>query len=95
MYRKYMTTRNEYGIKRTDKSKTTEPFNEYDKEAEYEKVDSIIGAMSLNSRQRSILDFYMEGLGVSEISRRMNLATSTVWRNRMKLQLKFNEFMGV
>jgi hypothetical protein len=37
----------------------------------------------------------MEGFGVSEISRRMNLATSTVWRNRMKLQLKFNEFVGV
>jgi hypothetical protein len=93
MYRKYMTTRNEYSIKGTDKSKTTEPFNDYDKEAEYEKVESIIGAMRLNNRQKTILDFYMEGFGVSEISRRMNLATSTVWRNRMKLQMKYQEFM--
>jgi hypothetical protein len=38
MYRKYMTTRNEFGIKRTDKSKVTEPFNEYDKEASYLQV---------------------------------------------------------
>jgi hypothetical protein len=37
----------------------------------------------------------MEGFGVSEISRRMNLATSTVWRNRMKLQLKYQEFIEV
>jgi hypothetical protein len=95
MYRKYMTTRNEFGIKRTDKSKVTEPFNDYNKETEYEKVDHIIGAMSLNSRQRTILDFYMEGFGVSEISRRMNLATSTVWRNRMELQMIYQEFIGL
>jgi DNA-binding NarL/FixJ family response regulator len=51
--------------------------------------------MRLNDRQKTILDYYMEGFGVSEISRRMNIETSTVWRNRIKLQLKYNILMGV
>jgi DNA-binding NarL/FixJ family response regulator len=80
-------------LKPTDKSKTAEPFEENNTEASYDRVDEIIVGMRLNNRQKTILDFYMEGFGVSEISRRMNIETSTVWRNRIKLQLKYNDFM--
>jgi DNA-binding NarL/FixJ family response regulator len=64
-------------------------------EASHDRVDEIISGMRLNDRQKTILDYYMEGFGVSEISRRMNIETSTVWRNRIKLQLKYNILMGV
>jgi DNA-binding NarL/FixJ family response regulator len=90
-----MSRYNEYGLKPTDKAKTTEPFEENTTEASHDRVDEIISGMRLNSRQKTILDYYMEGFGVSEISRRMNIETSTVWRNRIKLQIKYTAFMGI
>jgi hypothetical protein len=93
MYRKYMCRYNEYGLKPTDKAKTAEPFEENNTEASHNRVDEIIDGMRLNNRQKTILDYYMEGFGVSEISRRMKIETSTVWRNRIKLQMKYTAFM--
>jgi DNA-binding NarL/FixJ family response regulator len=83
----------EYSLKPTDKAKTAEPFEENHTEASHDRVHEIIVGMRLNDRQKTILDFYMEGFGVSEISRRMNIQTSTVWRNRIKLQIKYTAFM--
>jgi DNA-binding NarL/FixJ family response regulator len=90
-----MCRHNEYGVKPTDKAKSTEPFEENKTEASHDRVDEIIDGMRLNDRQKTILDYYMEGFGVSEISRRMKIETSTVWRNRIKLQMKYVAFMGV
>jgi hypothetical protein len=95
MYRKYMCRYMEFGLRPTDKVKTAEPFEENNTEASHDRVEEIIDGMRLNNRQKTILDFYMEGFGVSEISRRMNIETSTVWRNRIKLQMKYVAFMGV
>jgi DNA-binding NarL/FixJ family response regulator len=85
----------EFGLRPTDKVKTAEPFEENNTEASHDRVDKIIIGMQLNNRQKTILDYYMEGFGVSEISRRMKIETSTVWRNRIKLQIKYVALMGV
>jgi hypothetical protein len=95
MYQKYKCRHMEFGLRPTDKVKTAEPFEENNTEASHDRVDEIIDGMRLNARQKTILDYYMEGFGVSEISRRMKIETSTVWRNRIKLQIKYVALMGV
>lgn len=91
IHRRRKYRENTYPLLATDMAKTAEPFEENTIEESHEKVEKTIRAMHLTNRQKLTLDCYMKGMGVMEISRLLNVATCTVWRNRMQLQRKYNE----
>ncbi|MBR7177632.1 MAG: hypothetical protein IKD26_05420 [Clostridia bacterium] len=60
-------------------------------EESYAKVDEIVSKMNLKPRTNDVLDCYINGMGVCEISRMLNIGVSTVWRHRKLLERKYVE----
>ncbi len=87
--RKYRT--NTHTLLNTDIAHSEEPFEENNTEQGYDRTETIIKAMNLTKKQAQTLECYMQGMGICETSRFLNVVTSTVWRSRMLLQRKYNE----
>ena len=81
----------ECGISRNNVIVNAEPFSENNAEKYTEKVEKIISAMDLTERQSKVLDYYLQGKGICEISRLLSLSLSTVWRTRLSLQQKYTD----
>ena len=80
---------------KTDIIQTSEPFEENTKEQTLDRVEELIANMKLTKKQTLTLNCYQKGMRVSEISRLLSVNPSTVWRSRMILQRKYNQFMGL
>lgn len=68
-----------------------EPFSENNAKKDAEKVEKIVSVMDLTERQSKVLDYYLQGKGICEISRLLSLSLSTVWRTRLSLQQKYTD----
>ncbi len=59
-----------------------------------ERVDAIVAQMNLKEKHKKVLDCYLRGMGVVEISKSLGIAYATVWRHRMLLQQRYIEVTG-
>ena len=59
-----------------------------------ERVDAIVAQMNLKEKHKKVLDCYLKGMGVVEISKSLGIAYATVWRHRMLLQQRYIEVTG-
>ncbi len=50
--------------------------------------------MNLKEKHKKVLDCYLKGMGVVEISKSLGIAYATVWRHRMLLQKRYIEVTG-
>ena len=66
--------------------KKTVYFEEDTSAENQERADSIVEQMNLKEKHKKVLDCYLQGLGVVEISKVLGIAYATVWRHRMLLQ---------
>ena len=92
--------------KRWDYHKRTYPINHKDAEEDIEcieentinesqeRADSIVARMNLKEKHKKVLDCYLKGMGVVEISKSLGIAYATVWRHRMLLQKRYIEVTG-
>ena len=74
---------------------TIDQLEENNSEESYAKVDEIVSKMNLKQRTNDVLECYINGMGVCEISRTLNIGISTVWRHRKLLGMKYEEIVGV
>ncbi len=90
LYKKlFLPEKYECKISRNNVIVNVEPFSENNAEKDAEKVEKIVSAMDLTERQTKVLDYYLQGKGICEISRLLSLSLSTVWRTRLSLQQKY------
>ena len=59
-----------------------------------ERADEIVARMNLKEKHKKVLDCYLRGMGVVEISKSLGIAYATVWRHRMLLQQRYIEVTG-
>ncbi len=58
------------------------------------RADEIVSRMNLKEKHKKVLDCYLRGMGVVEISKSLGIAYATVWRHRMLLQQRYIEVTG-
>ena len=58
-------------------------------EKDYTEVDSKIELLNLKPRDRTVLDCYMAGMACHEIAEFLDISRITVWRRRMRAQVKY------
>ena len=59
-----------------------------------ERAKAIVARMNLKEKHKKVLDCYLKGMGVVEISKSLGIAYATVWRHRMLLQQRYIEVTG-
>ena len=59
-----------------------------------ERAKAIVARMNLKEKHKKVLDCYLRGMGVVEISKSLGIAYATVWRHRMLLQQRYIEVTG-
>ena len=59
-----------------------------------ERAKEIVARMNLKEKHKKVLDCYLKGMGVVEISKSLGIAYATVWRHRMLLQKRYIEVTG-
>ena len=92
--------------KRWDYHKRTSPISYKDAEEDIECIEentvdesqerakAIVAQMNLKEKHKKVLDCYLKGMGVVEISKSLGIAYATVWRHRMLLQQRYIEVTG-
>ena len=92
--------------KRWDYHKRTHPISHKDAEEDIECIEEntineskerakeIVARMNLKEKHKKVLDCYLKGMGVVEISKSLGIAYATVWRHRMLLQQRYIEVTG-
>ncbi len=58
------------------------------------RANTIVAQMNLKEKHKKVLDCYLKGMGVVEISKSLGIAYATVWRHRMLLQQRYIEVTG-
>ena len=58
-------------------------------EKDYTEVDNKIELLNLKPRDRAVLDCYMAGMSCNEIAEHLDIDRVTVWRRRMRAQVKY------
>ena len=58
-------------------------------EKDYTEVDNKIELLNLKPRDRVVLDCYMAGMTCMEIAEFLDISRITVWRRRMRAQVKY------
>lgn len=93
-YRIFNYHRKTQPINYKDAEKETAFFEEDTSEQSQERADAIVGQMNLKEKHKKVLDCYIQGMGVVEISKSLGIAYATVWRHRMLLQQHYIEVIG-
>ena len=90
-YKNYTEHRHRAPLPAKHPSVTIEQIEEKNSEEYYVKVDEIVSKMNLKPRTNDVLECYINGMGVCEISRTLNIGISTVWRHRKLIEKKYLE----
>ena len=57
---------------------------------DYSVVDETLEKMNLNQGQQDVLDCFMNGMSYRQVARFLDVAVSTVFRRRLKIQMIYN-----
>ena len=93
-YKRWSYHQRTYPISYKDAEEDTESTGENIIAESQERADSIIARMNLKEKHKKVLDCYLRGMGVVEISKSLGIAYATVWRHRMLLQKRYIEVTG-
>ena len=59
-------------------------------EQDYSVVDETLSKMNLNQGQQDVLDCFINGMSYRQAARYLDVAVSTVFRRRLKIQMLYN-----
>ena len=59
-------------------------------EQDYSVVDETLAKMNLNQGQQDVLDCFINGMSYRQAARYLDVAVSTVFRRRLKIQMLYN-----
>ena len=93
-YKRWSYHKRTYPISYKDAEKDIEFIEENSINESQERVDAIVAQMNLKEKHKKVLDCYLKGMGVVEISKSLGIAYATVWRHRMLLQQRYIEVTG-
>ena len=93
-YKRWSYHQRTYHISDRDADKDMEIIEESTINESQERADAIVARMNLKEKHKKVLDCYLRGMGVVEISKSLGIAYATVWRHRMLLQQRYIEVTG-
>ena len=93
-YKKWSYQQRTYPISYRDAEEDIEYTEEITLAESQERADAIVARMNLKEKHKKVLDCYLRGMGVVEISKSLGIAYATVWRHRMLLQKRYIEVTG-
>ena len=93
-YKRWSYHQRTYPISYKDADKNIESSPENTVDESQERADEIVARMNLKEKHKKVLDCYLKGMGVVEISKSLGIAYATVWRHRMLLQKRYIEVTG-
>ena len=83
-----------YPISHKDAEEDIEYTEENRVDESQKRANTIVARMNLKEKHKKVLDCYLKGMGVVEISKSLGIAYATVWRHRMLLQQRYIEVTG-
>ena len=93
-YKRWSYHQRTYHISYKDAEEDIEFIEENTINESQERADDIVARMNLKEKHKKVLDCYLRGMGVVEISKSLGIAYATVWRHRMLLQQRYIEVTG-
>ena len=93
-YKRWSYHQRTYPISYKDAEEDIEFIEENTINESQERADAIVARMNLKEKHKKVLDCYLRGMGVVEISKSLGIAYATVWRHRMLLQQRYIEVTG-
>ena len=93
-YKRWDYHKRTYPISYKDAEEDIESTQENTVDDSQERADYIVARMNLKEKHKKVLDCYLKGMGVVEISKSLGIAYATVWRHRMLLQQRYIEVTG-
>ena len=93
-YKRWSYHQRTYPISYRDAEEDIESTGEHTVAESQERADAIVARMNLKEKHKKVLDCYLRGMGVVEISKSLGIAYATVWRHRMLLQKRYIEVTG-
>ena len=93
-YKRWNYHQRTYPISYKDAEEDIEYIEENTINESQERAKAIVARMNLKEKHKKVLDCYLKGMGVVEISKSLGIAYATVWRHRMLLQQKYIEVTG-
>lgn len=64
--------------------------DEINETQDYSKADELLEKMNLNQGQKDVLDCFMNGMSYHATARHLSIATSTIYRRRIRIQMIYN-----
>ena len=93
-YKRWSYHQKIYPIIDRDANKDIEFTSENTVAESQERADDIVARMNLKEKHKKVLDCYLQGMGVVEISKSLGIAYATVWRHRILLQQRYIKVTG-
>ena len=93
-YKRWNYHKRTYPISYKDDEGNIEYIEENTINESQERAKAIVARMNLKEKHKKVLDCYLKGMGVVEISKSLGIAYATVWRHRMLLQQRYIEVTG-
>ena len=93
-YKRWSYHQRTYPISYKDAEEDIEFIEENTINESQERANTIVAQMNLKEKHKKVLDCYLQGMGVVEISKSLGIAYATVWRHRMLLQKRYIEVTG-
>ena len=93
-YKRWNYHQRTYPISYKDAEEDIEYIEENTINESQERAKEIVAQMNLKEKHKKVLDCYLKGMGVVEISKSLGIAYATVWRHRMLLQQRYIEVTG-
>ena len=93
-YKRWDYHKRTYHISDKDADKDIEIIEENTVTESQERANTIVAQMNLKEKHKKVLDCYLQGMGVVEISKSLGIAYATVWRHRILLQQRYIEVTG-
>ena len=93
-YKRWDYHKRTYPISHKDAEEDIEYIEENTINESQERAKEIVAQMNLKEKHKKVLDCYLKGMGVVEISKSLGIAYATVWRRRMLLQQRYIEVTG-
>ena len=93
-YKRWDYHKRTYPISHKDAEEDIECIEENTINESKERAKEIVARMNLKEKHKKVLDCYLKGMGVVEISKSLGIAYATVWRHRMLLQQRYIEVTG-
>lgn len=93
-YKRWNYHKRTYPISYKDAEEEIEFIEENTVDESQERAKTIVARMNLKEKHKKVLDCYLRGMEVVEISKSLGIAYATVWRYRMLLQKRYIEVTG-